>query len=340
MLSLLILLLSCKGCAWCAIDITGSNDNNNEVDEGTSEASATSSEVGFVDTGPPPPCDSPEVEPNNTFGQAQEIPMEAWACGVLSEDGGIDTLKFSTPGEEAGWLEVWGRAEAFGSDADLYLTLSDASETWKADLISSPGSTDPKMVVPIPGGLTWYTTLSDAGYSFGDQHDWELLASMSSKAPLDWDREEGDDNSSIDNAELVTSGERIFGLMETGTDRDWYRVAVPEGRSTLTATIEAWNYGSPANTPLSYRDPCGDKPTDATVTSGATGADWDPVLVRNLSDAGEWYVLVKPDDNSAGVGGELYWYVLTVEVTTDPPDTTGSADPLECDTGQPGDTGK
>ena len=76
--SFIVLLLSCKGCGWCAPGLPGSNVN--AIDDPTGEGETVDTgDSGVADTGPPPACPTPEEEPNNSFGQAQDIPMEAWA---------------------------------------------------------------------------------------------------------------------------------------------------------------------------------------------------------------------------------------------------------------------
>lgn len=314
---IIFLLVSCRGCSSCTPQLPDNDDDDDDDDVDTSEDTADTAE----DTSEPPPCTVPEVEPNDSYEVAQELPMEAWACGTLLEEGDVEFLHFEN--QDAGWLRVWARGADFGSNADLQLVMTDESLEYSAINLAKPGSTDPEMVVPVPAGLSWYVTVADQYFGYGEYHDWKLIASMT-KVPLDWSVEESDDNNSLAKGQYIGSGDRVFARIESSSDRDWYIVEIPDGKTLVSLRIEAWNFGSPLHAVLSLYGPGGAdvlKETD----HGDHASDLDPSFETDVSEAGEYGILVKSDEGS---GSPLYWYVLEAVLETDPIDT-GSIRKLE-----------
>ena len=100
-----------------------SGDNN------SSSQTPPAEETGTVDTGPPPPCSQPEVEPNNSYADANEILMELWACGELESSSDSEFLDFDTPYD--GWIKLRVEAASIGSSADMRLLFGDNSAAGK-----------------------------------------------------------------------------------------------------------------------------------------------------------------------------------------------------------------
>lgn len=319
-LLLLFLLVSCKGCYGCfSFDLPDPEkpDHDESVDTNDDTAEDTAD-----DTAETLPCATPEVEPNDREEEAQDIPMEAWACGTLLEKGDVETLRFENA--EEGWIRLWARGAELGSNADLQIVLQDSTKEYSAINVAMPGSTDPQIVAPIPAGLTMYATIADQYFGYGENHEWDFIADMT-KAPLDWDGTEGDDdpdddennNDALARGTLLSSGSRTWGTTSTSSDRDWFLVEVPEGESVLSLKIEAWNFGSPMHGYMALYSPGGEELIKER-DHGAYSSDLDPAFEAKLSEAGTYGVLVKED---GGSGSPLYWYVLSMTLETEEPDT-------------------
>lgn len=304
----LLALLSCKGCSACGPAFPDNSQNNNSTPP--PERDTVADDTG---EGPPPPCDVPEVEPNDTRSEAQELPMEAWACGTIATQNDADVFRFEVP--EAGWLKVWARGADIGSNADLQLVLADSDDRITGYSVHQPNSTDPLLIVPVDEPLSLYAAVSDQFSGYGDDEIWRLIASMT-KPPVSWNAEEAEgldvgDNDTLATGESVESGDRVLGTVASGDDRDWYLVSLPAGiKATIEAKIEAFDYGSPLHAHIYIYDPDGNK------KKGKQDATGDPELSYSTSDGGDWAVLVK---SASGSGSPLYWYVLdlTVSLETD-----------------------
>lgn len=316
---ILLSLMGCRAFIGCAGDLpTDTPDKTDPIDTGPVETD--SGDTGPIDTGPVPLCDWPEEEPNSSPSQAQELPMETWACGTLETSGDFDVFRFTL--EEAGWVKVWVRGQDLGTSSNLQLTLDDASYDYTTLVTSSPGSLDPILAFPVGEAHTFYATIADQFYGYGEEYIWQLIASEA-KAPLLWSGSEEEPNDGIQDGQFIVSGDRIFGVIDAGSDADWYLVELPEdGESIITARIEAWNYGSPINARIILYDSGESRVASSNI--GSNAYDLDPILTyttsaKSASDENVWGIKVSPREDSGG--GLAYWYVLELTVETEGKDT-------------------
>lgn len=312
-LLLLTTVLGLQACKSCAQFNPPSQDTDSDDtdDQPADTSEPDTADTGPEDTGPPPPCPFPETEDNDTYAQAEDLPLNVWACGVIGDDGDQDVFRFEVP--DTGWYRVWARGAYFGSYADLQLVLADDEEDYTAIQSSSPSTTDAWITAYFPTDGRWFATISEQWATSGEDHRWELLVSEA-KVPLEFDAEETEPNNAIADAVPMESGDRIYGVVSSGTDRDWYSFELPEGKTDLSIKIEAWNYGSPLDSLISLYDPAEVK----VVTSdrGATSQDKDAVIEYSVTEAGTWAVVVKFDSGEAS--GGLFWYVIQVDWETSP----------------------
>ncbi|MDG1478947.1 MAG: hypothetical protein P8R54_05115 [Myxococcota bacterium] len=308
---ILLTMMGCRAFVGCAGDLPSPPDQTEPID--TAPEVVDTADTGPVDTGPPPLCEWPEEEPNSTLGQAQELPMETWGCGTLETAGDFDIFRFSL--ESAGWVKVWVRGQDLGTSSNLQLTLDDASYDYTTLVTSSPGSLDPILVFPVEEPNTFYATIADQFYGYGEDYIWQIIASEA-KAPVLWTGSEVEPNDGIQDGLLIETGDRMFGLIDAGSDADWFLVTLPEGvESVVTARIEAWNYGSPINARISLYD--GSESRVATSAIGVNSYDLDPILTYEAdadatAEGTVWGIKVEPREGSGG--GLAYWYVLEVMV--------------------------
>lgn len=310
MLALLLLTIACT-----LRPGVGDPGDKPDADGNTSTDDTGTEDTGPVDTGPPLPCDVPEVEPNNPYSEAQELPLEQWACGSFGDSSDAAEI-FYFENTEPGWIRTWARAFEIGSLADVMLTLSSNDGPYGASRLDNADSTDVMMVIPVDDEYGFYATLNESFGLSGDEYRWEFMASEV-KAPVEWSVVEDDDNDTMDDAMPVADGDRVFAKMNTSADIDWYRIELPEGRVDLTLDIDGWQYGSPADTTLFFYRSDGTKYGHSYGNSGASsgGTNADPKYDASPTSGGTWYIKIFPDvDDVGGSGGAAYWYVLDVSV--------------------------
>ena len=121
----------------------------------------------------------PEEEPNNSFDEANDLPMEQLGCGAYDSPGDFDVWEFETP--VSGWLSVSVRAESLGSYADPVLVLTSPGGS-AADVRSGHETKDPRLLFPGASGV--YSALLSEQNIQGDTelYGYEILASQA-KAP-------------------------------------------------------------------------------------------------------------------------------------------------------------
>jgi hypothetical protein len=324
---LLLIWSSIEGCYLSCNSIQISLPGN-PGDDGNDDGN-TNTETGDSggDTGtppPPPPCTFPEVEPNNTLGEAFEITAEAWACGTLLSDGedmGVDFVTFTVA--EDGWLSLWGRGEDVGSFSDLSMSAWVYSEVGGDDLAiaySSPGSSDPRLTIPVHAGDVIKASIRDQNGGTGEQYIWELLGTMEKYDPLDCTLEEDETAGGVTNNDVVAranqtlaNGDTLCGVTGTSDNGDVYRIEIPEGRTDVVLEVIAWQLGSPADITITLYDPTGE--TVSSEAYGELSTDLDPTLERTILEPGVWFVEIE----SPPAVGDLYWYGLkvTAETSTD-----------------------
>jgi len=302
------------GCAACYGDLPTNNKNDDDDNTDTAVEDTAVEDTGPVDTGPPPPCAVPEEEPNNSVTDAQKLPLERWACGVLLEQGDLDYFYFDVP--TAGWYRVWVRGQDIGSSSDLQLAFSNTTSTYTALATTSPNSLDPQIVFYAEGADRFQVSVADTFYGYGDDYIWEMMATES-KEPVDWNVVEdewvgsGGSNDALVDGEPVEDGDQILGVLNPGSDQDFYIIDLPAGDVSLVAQVHAWNYGSPLYSTLRVFDMDGTELRERSY--GGSGLDYDPKLTYKTT--GPVQLAVQVDvQNNAGGGGLSHWYMLELAV--------------------------
>lgn len=291
---------------------------------------------------PPPPCDFPEEEPNDWPDEADEIETELWSCGVLAPDAGsegsesaTDFVAFTVP--ETGWLSMWARGEDIGSYANLQMNVT-LNRTSSANFVGtvqhSPGTSDPRVTIPVEAGDVVDVAMSAENFAGTDQQLWEFLPTILKEPPVYWNTTEDEDNAdpgsndaNADASQLLLTGDSVYGLLAQGDDADVYLFDVPEGGGTIEVDVEAYDAGSPIDAKLFLlRDDPDAEPEAANpfiqVRSNDNGraADLapDPRIVHDTDIDGRWRVRVT---NVGTFASDYHWYVLHVTVTPTSDDT-------------------
>ena len=307
------LLLGCSACSACFepnLDDVTPEDSHEDQD-----SPEDSPEDSPVDTTPPPPCAQPEVEPNNNSSTAFPIQMESWACGDFGTALDFDVYTFDMA--EEGWLEVVIEAAERGSPAHVLLTMNN-EQGQDVGVGRGDTSTDVRVVVPVMAG-NWVVWLNELNQDYGEDVDYHLMATAT-KRPVSWnvDSEALEvPNNSVEAALQVHDGDAIWGVIDSSTNFDWYVWESPKDtqKRTLRLTVTAMSEGSPLNPRLQRWDlnTAGELSTTPTSTwdSSETSASQDPQVEISVADK-DVYLKVR---NTPGYQtGELYWYVLAVEV--------------------------
>lgn len=293
-------LLLAVGC-----NCRGLPEDTSDTEEPVDETADTA-----PDTGVEPRCGWPEVEPNNQLADANELPLETWACGRFDTVGDGDQWRATTTDD--GWLNVRIRSQAIGSPADPMLIIT-APGGSVLERVTDDQSRDVTLMFPAPAGV--YAVLArDRNGQGGDAYDYDLLASLG-KAPLEWSLVEplASNDARLD-ATPLPLGARLFGFIDAPLDNDWYRVDVPPGRRSLDVRIEAFAFGSPADTQFLVNNAAGNVLPNCSVNgclfrSGPTG-ERDPVATLISQGDESLYLRVS---EQASRGGAAYWYVISVE---------------------------
>ncbi len=262
------------------------------------------------DTAPPPPCAVPEVEPNDSEADAVWLPLERRACGTIDAPFDIDWFEFEV--EEPGWISIEVEADD-GSIADMTFLLR--TDDWAAQKEDDTETTDASITFPAPAG-TYTLAASEELFNGGERYGYELLVSEA-KPPVVCGRDEAEPNDSNLLAEVVTSGQCLFGSMVGNgalEDFDWYRIAVPAGKHTLTLDVDAWDVGSSADlTILLWNDRLENLPLGCNQCEfrggQISGVDLDPFAVYD--SAGDEIVWVQVFD-ARGEESPAGWYALHV----------------------------
>lgn len=293
----LLLLAGCKGCKGCQPSLP--DDEPENTDE------TSDSDVRPTDTGEPPPCDAPEVEPDDVPAQATPLPLEARACGTFEREFDFDVWSFELP--EASWLRVRVIAEHIASKADVALLLEHEDDDAVATLITGMhDSRDVDLRFPAPaGGYTAWLS-ENAAQGNPEEYFYELVASVS-KAPVEWTAAEVEPNGTIAQAQEVGDGDVIFGGFGADADVDTYVVGVPAGKHTITVDVDAFEAGSAANLTLVVLDGNGQYVTEELY--GPMGWELDPYL--EYTSTGDELVYIRVVEAS-GRGGTALWYTFSV----------------------------
>lgn len=304
----MLVLGACRGCSACEPGIpTDPGDDDPRTD--TEQPVDTHDTAPPEDTALPPPCAQPEVEPNDAITEANEIEREEWACGTFGSGSDYEWLVF--PGDTASWFRVEVEAAAIGSAANVSLYLTDAEFSFYALVEDSAASEDPWVVFPSAGVDAYYLYLYEDDEGWGEDFEWELMASET-KISLTWDLEEEETNDTPSEAMEFEAGNVVYGTIGEESDYDWYHFTTPETKWVVTWTVEAYGSGSPANTRLAlYDSTIIDDPDNADPLERAftdtSSYDSDPRLEYSGEGVADYYLLIKESDENAG---PLYWYTL------------------------------
>lgn len=312
-LAFLVFLAGCNGCR-PSIPPVENPDTQDPTDSDTTE---TGDSTVSTDTGPelPPRCDFAEVEPNDQAAQAMSMPMEKWACGVMmpadpkhAPFGDVDYFAFTTP--EAGWVEVSVEAARRGSSADMQAIVYDADDS--ITVTDSYLSTDPLLRFPGSAAADYTVILGETSLAFGEDYDWYLLTSMI-KAPVEWTFNETEPNDSFSEGNTFVPGDTVYGTIDHAGDFDWYHVVTPKEATTLVFTMNAFKAGSPVDGQVALYA------TDGTTLlhddrRGQIEYDLDPWFEQRQTEANDWYVLVR---NEQDKGSHFHWYTLSIEAVVE-----------------------
>jgi hypothetical protein len=304
----MVLLAAALTACTCQPELPADDVDSDPVSTGVTGATA--------DTGPPPPCDQPEVEPNDALVDPPLIALERHACGTFGSEEDVDAWGFAL--ESEGWLSVELESGEGGiSDVDLH--VGPASLSWVVERgDDSTESNDAHLLFLAPADA--YTVYArEAADQYGERATWDLLVSEA-KPPRAWTRVEAEPNDLQGTAEDVVSGDVVFGTMEGNPglpDRDWFTIEIPPGKQTLTVSVEAWGLGSSADLTLYLVDsagqflPSGCDPC-AVEDSGPPRFERDPAMVYD-SPGGETVAIqiVGIDDV---VESPASWYTITFDV--------------------------
>jgi len=304
-LGLLGTMLACQSCQGCKPELPNVDTSEPQDSEKDDSDSAQDSPVD-TDTAPPPPCEFPELEPNNNPGQATVAELEAWACGVFEAAYDFDHFQVEVP--YAGWLKVDVDAAERGSSAAPFLFVeSDSGLGFGADAEAS--STDPLLVVPIPSSGTFTILLTDGYNGSGLDFDYQVKTSLT-KAPLSWDYGMTD-GTSKDAPMSMDWGDRVYGVVDDSQTVHWIELPVPEGKADVQFQVMAHRYGSPLSSTLRLfprsDGELPDKPTEL-ANSDPDSSSWDPILRLSAEGEESWVVSIKVTEGSGT--GDLYWFVF------------------------------
>jgi hypothetical protein len=304
--------LLCAGCQCGQPPLT--DDPDDPVIE---DSPVEDTEEEPVDTVPEPPCEQPEVEPNNSFDDANELAMEAQACGEFQTAVDADFWTFTLT-EEA-WLGIEVDAFGLGSEAVVSVAISSSETGVAAGINHHQGEPDVYVHFPSPPGtydvLVRQTVGAFGGQGEGPDYFYELLAT-SSKPPMSWDLDETA-NETRETAMLLLSAAaptplRVFADVDGLGDQDWYRVNVPAGRHRMVIDVQAHEFGSMGNFMIErYR---ADGQLVQRLTAGEVGWEPDPWMeVRTIAAETHYLRIVEEE----GGHGRPMWYVLELTLVED-----------------------
>lgn len=276
------------------------------------EATAATGTTG--DTAPPP-CDVPEIEPNDGFDETTPLVLERYACGVIQSEApdGVDLDSWSFTLAEDHWLEI-DVAAADGSVADVTLLLQPKGLPWSVAREDDHDSTDARVVFDALAG-DYVLTVSEQTFRSGDRYRYDLLVSET-KQPYDlYTAEEVEPNDGTAMATPLVGGDVVFGYIDSGVaplpDQDWYRIVVPEGKHTVSIDVDAYELGSQADLTARFYDGSGDVLAPPGAVTGGVGAAPDPIGAYESPGNETVYIQLIDADNREGPGS---WYVMTIEL--------------------------
>lgn len=315
MLSLLILLVACKGCD-ALFFMPGFPAGPGTVEEPPPFDTGVDDPPDEDDTGddlpPPQICANMEVEPNDAVGSEQELPLEQWMCGYFGDLGDNDGFIFDV--ERPSWVRVRVRAEELGSPANPRAFIYDEDGEFEASIEDSYLSSDIDTTFKLdePRELAIGILEQESGsVQFGEDYEWRLMVSIV-KAPVEWGVEEAEPNDARADANTVESGDRVFGRIEHGARYDWYQIEVPDERTDVVIETDSWIHGSPLNPEILVEGPDGEE-VDRAFKHDAV-SNYDAKVAFTATEPGPYLIRVGTccEDSTARTGGLPSWYVLNV----------------------------
>jgi hypothetical protein len=322
------MVAGCKGCDGCrpVPVIPDPTDEETANPESTPPPeSVPPGETGFED-----PCVFPEVEPNGTFSAATPFGLDQLACGLIEAPGDADYWQFDVDGDasltcDGWWVGVRVAAQQIGSPSDLVLTIT--SEQGSAAQVFDRGEQlDPEVVFPAPTDRYTLLLIEEAGLG-GPTHEYELLVTQQ-KPPVCWESVDPDANGTQEEATplaLTATGDgryatSVLGWIEDGVDLDWFAFLVPDGRYTVRAWVDAYNFGSAADFKLVVETcewnlslgTCRD-PSEYLTTLYVGEQSWNPDPFMELTSLGDERFAIRVAEQ-LDRSGRPYWYVLNVEL--------------------------
>lgn len=266
-----------------------------------------------LDTAPEPPCDWVEEEPNNNAEQANELPLEAKACGEFANAAGdADNWVFEVG--TSTWIGIDVEAEQLGSLGNPAAAIVGTHGSFTRE--DDDEGADVALLVPLDAG-TYNLTVFEQNFSGGgDGRYFYDLQVSEQKAPRAWTAVADEPNGDRVDALPVTDGEAVYGVIDSPTDEDWLRIEIPHGRTTLTVDAQAFGLGSPLDGVIELRTETG-TPTcvdaaDCRFERGETGSENDP-WARYTSD-GDETIYVRFRSEVANSGSPYHWYVLAISL--------------------------
>lgn len=309
--------MGCKACVGCVEPDFPVDPDDPVIDE-TDPPEDTAETAPPEDTTPPPPCDLPESEPNDAMGDADEILLERTACGGFTQEDDGEWLTF--PAEDAAWIRVSVEAAGMGSAADVAFSIM-SLEFFEVTVITPTMYwEDPWIVFPALGDEAYHLYLSERSGQYGDDHEWELLASED-KEPVAWNVAEVEGNDVAAKAQTLAPGDVVLGTIDSSSDYDWFHISVPDVGEKIAwdFEVEAYTSGSPLASRLSLYDEqivgadVDDVDFLATSFADADSYDRDPHIELQSEGAAEWYLLIKnPSTDGDDGGSAFHWYTITI----------------------------
>lgn len=299
-----LFLLSLAACKYTIPNLPpakGDSQEESDPPDSDSPPESTATDSGTA----PARCDLVETEPNNTITEMETLPTELWACGEFLTFADTDIFGFSTL--DAGWMELQVAAADRGSAADVQVNLYDDQSS--AFMSDGYLTSDPNITFPVNAGDEFGIILAEHTLLSGESYFWFARASQI-KAPVEWTRDEVEDNSSIENAETVAQGDVVFGTIGEAGDFDWFYWEPPEGVTGVTYQIKSGSYGAPTNLTLLRYDETGD--LIGTTYSGTSAYDPDPIYNERFTEADPAAPRFLQIEDYAGVGSRFAWYVLEI----------------------------
>ena len=310
-------LIGCDACVGC-VDPEFPDKPDDPVIGETDPPVDTGETAPPEDTTPPPPCDVPETEPNDDRDDADELPLEQVACGGFTTQGDGEWLVF--PAEDAAWIRVAVEAADMGSAADVAFSIMSLEYFQVTVITPTMYWEDPWLVFPALGDEQYYLYLSERSGQYGDDHEWEILASED-KAPVEWTVEEVEDNDTAAQAQTLAPGDVVLGAITSSSDYDWFHISVPDVGEKIAwdFEVEAYTSGSPLASRLSLYDSdiVGADVDDidflATSFADADSFDRDPHIEIQSEGAADWYLLIKnPNTDGDDGGSAFHWYSISI----------------------------